>query len=128
MTTPKATAKAAPKAAETAAETETPKRTRGRPKKNPAPNGDDGAGDNKEEQSAESGSASAKEDYVADEGGRRYWLMKAEPESRLEKGVDVKFSIDDLQAATEPEAWDGKSVDLDYTSKLMNARCSERRW
>ncbi|KAK8195352.1 EVE domain-containing protein, partial [Phyllosticta capitalensis] len=36
-----------------------------------------------------------------------HWLMKAEPESRLENGVDVKFSIDDLEAATEPEAWDG---------------------
>ena len=34
--------------------------------------------------------------------------MKAEPESRLEKGVDVKFSIDDLAAKEEPEAWDGE--------------------
>lgn len=34
--------------------------------------------------------------------------MKAEPESRLVKGIDVKFSIDDLQAAEEPEAWDGR--------------------
>jgi hypothetical protein len=33
--------------------------------------------------------------------------MKAEPESRMEKGVDVKFSIDDLAAATVPEPWDG---------------------
>ncbi|KAJ5175176.1 Thymocyte nuclear protein 1 [Penicillium canariense] len=41
------------------------------------------------------------------ETGRSYWLMKAEPESRLEKGVDVKFSIDDLAAADEPEPWDG---------------------
>ncbi|EEQ29846.1 hypothetical protein McanMca71_007995 [Microsporum canis] len=40
-------------------------------------------------------------------GDRSYWLMKAEPETRLEKGVDVKFSIDDLRAATEPEGWDG---------------------
>lgn len=37
-------------------------------------------------------------------------MMKAEPESRLEKGVDVKFSIDDLRDRTEPEAWDGKSA------------------
>ncbi|RMD40470.1 hypothetical protein DV735_g4678, partial [Chaetothyriales sp. CBS 134920] len=37
----------------------------------------------------------------------QYWLMKAEPETRLEKGVDVKFSIDDLRAKTEPEGWDG---------------------
>ena len=34
--------------------------------------------------------------------------MKAEPESRLEKGYDIKFSIDDLASKTEPEAWDGK--------------------
>ncbi|KAI1771091.1 DUF55-domain-containing protein [Hypoxylon cercidicola] len=36
-----------------------------------------------------------------------YWLMKAEPESRFERGVDVKFSIDDLASRTEPEPWDG---------------------
>lgn len=36
-----------------------------------------------------------------------YWLMKAEPESRIEKGKDLKFSIDDLEAASEPEKWDG---------------------
>ena len=34
--------------------------------------------------------------------------MKAEPESRMEKGVDVKFSIDDLAARKVPEPWDGK--------------------
>jgi hypothetical protein len=34
--------------------------------------------------------------------------MKAEPESRFENGVDVKFSIDDLAAKTEPEPWDGR--------------------
>ncbi|KAK2798017.1 hypothetical protein FQN51_007942 [Onygenales sp. PD_10] len=39
--------------------------------------------------------------------GKSYWLMKAEPESRFEKGVDVKFSIDDLREAKEPEPWDG---------------------
>jgi hypothetical protein len=43
------------------------------------------------------------------ETGRSYWLMKAEPESRFEKGVDVKFSIDDLADAKEPEPWDGMS-------------------
>ena len=42
------------------------------------------------------------------QGGKSYWLMKAEPESRFEKGVDVKFSIDDLREAGKPEAWDGK--------------------
>ena len=39
--------------------------------------------------------------------GPRYWLMKAEPESRIEKGHDIKFSVDDLAAKTEPEPWDG---------------------
>jgi len=39
--------------------------------------------------------------------GRQYWLMKAEPESRFEKGKDIKFSIDDLAAKTVPEPWDG---------------------
>lgn len=38
---------------------------------------------------------------------RNYWLLKAEPETRLENGVDVKFSIDDLAAKTKPEPWDG---------------------
>jgi len=33
--------------------------------------------------------------------------MKAEPETRIEKGKDVKFSIDDLAACDEPQAWDG---------------------
>ncbi|XP_032953074.1 thymocyte nuclear protein 1 isoform X2 [Rhinolophus ferrumequinum] len=38
----------------------------------------------------------------------KYWLMKSEPESRLEKGVDVKFSIEDLKAQPKQIAgWDG---------------------
>jgi hypothetical protein len=41
------------------------------------------------------------------EGEIRYWLMKAEPNSRIENGIDVKFSIDDLAAKTVPEPWDG---------------------
>jgi hypothetical protein len=53
---------------------------------------------------------SSKESHGEDaEGDRSYWLMKAEPESRFEKGVDVKFSIDDLRESGKPEAWDGKS-------------------
>ncbi|KZF26208.1 DUF55-domain-containing protein [Xylona heveae TC161] len=47
------------------------------------------------------------DEEIADESGHCFWLMKAEPESRLEKGIDVRFSIDDLAAATEPEPWDG---------------------
>jgi hypothetical protein len=53
--------------------------------------------------------STAKTDKTADNSGPSYWLMKAEPESRLEKGVDVKFSIDDLRDAKEPEPWDGMS-------------------
>lgn len=40
--------------------------------------------------------------------GRQYWLMKAEPETRFENGVDVSFSIDDLAAKKVPEPWDGE--------------------
>ena len=36
-----------------------------------------------------------------------FWLLKAEPDSRIENGVDVKFSIDDLAACKEPEPWTG---------------------
>ena len=36
-----------------------------------------------------------------------YWLLKAEPESRFENGIDVRFSIDDLKARKKPEGWDG---------------------
>ena len=50
--------------------------------------------------------AEQSEDEI-DADSRQYWLMKAEPGSRIEKGKDVKFSIDDLQAATSPEPWDG---------------------
>ncbi|KOS20107.1 Thymocyte nuclear protein 1 [Escovopsis weberi] len=39
--------------------------------------------------------------------GEWYWLMKAEPETRYENGIDVRFSIDDLRSRTKPEGWDG---------------------
>ena len=39
--------------------------------------------------------------------GPAYWLLKAEPDSRVVNGHDVKFSIDDLAAVTEPEPWSG---------------------
>ncbi|KAL9620969.1 MAG: hypothetical protein Q9204_008158, partial [Flavoplaca sp. TL-2023a] len=54
------------------------------------------------------GGVASNEDDEEDNGdGPSYWLMKAEPDSRIEKGKDVKFSIDDLKEASEPEAWDG---------------------
>ncbi|KAI3659334.1 hypothetical protein MP638_003208 [Amoeboaphelidium occidentale] len=43
-----------------------------------------------------------------DYNSRQYWLMKAEPESRIVKGVDVKFSIDDLESMPDQTSkWDG---------------------
>lgn len=67
----------------------------------------------KEESNHEAGD----DDEDEDASGISYWLMKAEPESRMEKGKDVKFSIDDLAARTEPEAWDGMSRDTHARSQ-----------
>jgi predicted RNA-binding protein with PUA-like domain len=37
-----------------------------------------------------------------------HWLMKSEPESRIEKGVDMKFSFEDLKAMPDSTScWDG---------------------
>lgn len=79
----------------------TPKRGRGRPRKSLPAEQTANVVEPKPEPAASSDSKEG--------AGRSYWLMKAEPESRLEKGVDVKFSIDDLAAAKEPEPWDGMS-------------------
>ena len=63
------------------------------------------------------------------EGERQYWLLKAEPESRLEKGHDVKFSIDDLAAKTEPEPWDGKtSSSQSYKNRNSNTTTGIRSY
>ncbi|GAA5989615.1 hypothetical protein JCM5350_003194 [Sporobolomyces pararoseus] len=35
-----------------------------------------------------------------------HWLIKAEPDSRIEKGVDVKFSIDDFEKC-KVSSWEG---------------------
>jgi len=42
--------------------------------------------------------------------------MKAEPESRMEKGKDIRFSIDDLAAKLEPEPWDGKNYSFHFSN------------
>ncbi|KAL5529979.1 PSY2_1 [Sanghuangporus sanghuang] len=48
----------------------------------------------------------------------KYWLMKAEPNSRIEKGKDVKFSIDDFESVkTTP--WEG--VRNHEAKKLMQS-------
>lgn len=56
--------------------------------------------------------------------GRQYWLMKAEPESRIENGVDVRFSIDDLAAKKEPEPWDGMFLILSCTTYFKTDKTS----
>lgn len=57
----------------------------------------------------------------------QYWLMKAEPDSRIEKGVDVAFPIEKLAAATEPEPWDGTSILRLYAfCKWSNSRLGVR--
>ncbi|KAJ5376783.1 hypothetical protein N7509_013669 [Penicillium cosmopolitanum] len=112
-------------AAEKAAANAGPKKGRGRPRKEPGTETTpakekkkDGRGrprkslpTNGDEPSIFDAKADAGEEPLADvpkgNTGRSYWLMKAEPESRMEKGVDVKFSIDDLAAADKPEPWDG---------------------
>ena len=63
----------------------------------------------KEKEEEEEVGKSVDEDDGAPRKSRRYWLMKAEPETRIVKGVDVKFSIDDLMECREPAAWDGGS-------------------
>lgn len=91
---------------------------RGRPRKSLPANGEESSSaDAKAESKEESADEPAYEAVESDEeptpevpredSGRSYWLMKAEPESRMENGVDVKFSIDDLSAASSPEPWDG---------------------
>merc|ERR1712020_329568 len=56
------------------------------------------------------GAASAISDKESKEAKptNAFWLMKSEPESRLEKGVDVKFGIEDLKLEPDQTAcWDG---------------------
>lgn len=52
--------------------------------------------------------------------GEWYWLMKAEPETRYENGIDVRFSIDDLRAKTKPEGWDG-TLSIVVSEEIMCA-------
>lgn len=95
-----------------------PKRSKGRPSKKTkqsaleaksVPDANDEAGDDYDDPTHDANITEATTIIQAD---RSYWLMKAEPESRIEKNangddVDVKFSIDDLRSRTEPEPWEG---------------------
>lgn len=45
---------------------------------------------------------------AAENNEQKFWLMKSEPETRIEKGVDVKFGIEDLKKEPKQTAcWDG---------------------
>ncbi|XP_061576369.1 thymocyte nuclear protein 1 [Cololabis saira] len=51
-----------------------------------------------------------KEDGSGSAGSPNYnhWLMKSEPESRFENGIDVKFGIEELKAMSDQTScWDG---------------------
>uniref|UniRef100_A0A8D0EBP0 Thymocyte nuclear protein 1 n=1 Tax=Salvator merianae TaxID=96440 RepID=A0A8D0EBP0_SALMN len=65
-----------------------------------------------------------------------HWLMKSEPESRFEKGVDVKFGIEDLKAQPNQTAcWDGirnyqarnflKDMRTGQTAFFYHSNCKE---
>jgi predicted RNA-binding protein with PUA-like domain len=43
--------------------------------------------------------------YDNQENGINYWLMKSEPESRIENGHEMKFSFDDLKANKDQITW-----------------------
>ena len=63
--------------------------------------------------SKDSGESSSKksvesEKTASDDPEYTHWLMKSEPESRFEKGIDMKFGIDDLIACPDSTScWDG---------------------
>ncbi|KAI9014206.1 PUA-like domain-containing protein [Hyaloraphidium curvatum] len=89
------------------------KKPRGR--KTPAAEGDKPAkfkakpaveGDKSAKSKAKPASEPAGEASASSAEGPRYWLMKAEAETRVHNGHDVKFSIDDLESAGTSN-WDG---------------------
>ena len=61
--------------------------------------------------SAEASKSVAPSNSAGSESGQRafsHWLFKSEPESRFERGIDVKFGFDDLKAEPDQTAcWDG---------------------
>ncbi|CVK94507.1 uncharacterized protein FMAN_03582 [Fusarium mangiferae] len=91
-----------PKAPAKTEEPEAPKATKAAKKQEPPQSGSRGVSEDPDIDSIPTINPEAPK-----HDGQWYWLMKAEPETRIENGVDVKFSIDDLKAKTEPEGWDG---------------------
>ena len=59
-----------------------------------------------------------------------HWLMKSEPESRLENGIDVKFGLEDLKASKDQTAcWDGvRNYEVEQFSILFDLVLSSTRW
>ena len=56
---------------------------------------------------SDGGSASSSETNNS-KPNHEYWLIKSEPESRFEKGIDVKFGLNDLKNEPDQTAcWDG---------------------
>lgn len=78
---------------------------------------------NSGEASTEVQNSSPQKASTANNGGENlsnHWLMKSEPESHLEKGVDVRFSTEDLKAQpTQTACCDGVC--------LCQAQNSQRR-
>ncbi|XP_053547493.1 thymocyte nuclear protein 1 isoform X2 [Bombina bombina] len=65
-----------------------------------------------------------------------HWLMKSEPESRIEKGVEMKFGIEDLKGQPDQRAcWDGvrnyqarnfmKSMKIGQEAFFYHSNCKE---
>ncbi|XP_077162271.1 thymocyte nuclear protein 1 [Paroedura picta] len=83
--------------------------------------------------------SSAEKASAKQEGNKKtytHWLMKSEPESRLEKGIDVKFGIEDLKAQTNQTAcWDGvrnyqarnflREMKVGQTAFFYHSNCKE---
>ncbi|XP_067827114.1 thymocyte nuclear protein 1 isoform X2 [Heptranchias perlo] len=62
-------------------------------------------------ESSTTGRRSAAKSSREDKGNKEaysFWLMKSEPDSRIENGVDMKFGVEDLKAQQNQTAcWDG---------------------
>nr|XP_020038817.1 thymocyte nuclear protein 1 [Castor canadensis] len=103
------------------------------------PSGKHSKTENSDEASAEVVNSRSQKTSASKNCGKNlsnYWLMKSEPESRLEKGVDVKFSIEDLKAQPKQTAcWDGvrnyqarnflRAMKLEEEAFFYHSNCKE---
>ncbi|XP_023681888.1 thymocyte nuclear protein 1 isoform X2 [Paramormyrops kingsleyae] len=89
------------------------KRARGRPAKSAEATPDQVTEETeirrkKTQKSKSAGKEGADRDAPVGKAAYCHWLMKSEPESRFENGVDVKFGIEDLKALpNQTGCWDG---------------------